>query len=78
MPTLDTDWSESENIIENLNFISANANSLNKQSDIADLLSKAALVLLRKSTDWNSAAYESEMLDSSKAELYFYRNKFFI
>ena len=68
---LDTDWSESENIIENLNFISANANSLNKQSDIADLLSKAALVLLRKSTDWNSAAYESEMLDSSKAELYF-------
>lgn len=65
---LDTDWSEHGNIIENLNSI---ANSFDKRADIADLLSKSALVLLRKSSDWNAAAYESEILDSSKAEVYF-------
>jgi uncharacterized membrane protein len=68
---VDSDWSQQGNIIENLNEITSKYSSFNKPCDIADLLSKASLVILRKSSDWNSASYQSEMLDIKKAELYF-------
>jgi len=71
---IDTDWSQEGNIIENLNAIAAKTNTFDKRSDIADLLSKASLIILRKSSDWNSVAYESETFDTrkdKKGELYF-------
>jgi uncharacterized membrane protein len=71
---LNADWSQEGNIIENLNAIAAKTNTFDKRSDIADLLSKASLIILRKSSDWNSLAYESEIFDTrkdKKAEVYF-------
>ena len=66
---LDADWSDSLNIMRILSDISSKQNSLTTRSAISSLLSDAAIALLRKQADWNSATCEGQVFNSiSKAE----------
>eukprot|EP01036_Dinobryon_divergens_P029976 gene29976-39153_t len=71
---LDADWSDNTNIMRILSDISTKQNSLSTRSAISSLLSDAAIALLRKQSDWNSATCDGQVFNSvSKAEPLFQR-----
>lgn len=62
---LESDWAEKGNIMNTLSMLAEKNAAMSGRGDIAKLLSEASLALLRKKSDWNSAAYESELFRSS-------------
>ena len=71
---LDADWSDSGSIMRTLSDLSLKHNSVNSRGEISRLLSDAAIALLRKQSDWNSATVDSQLFNgASKAEPVFQR-----
>jgi uncharacterized membrane protein len=64
---LESDWAERGNIMNTLSMLAEKNAAMSGRGDIAKLLSEASLALLRKRSDWNSAAYEGELFRSSGA-----------
>lgn len=64
---LDADWNERGNIMETLELLSQKNAAMSGRGDISRLLSDASLSLLRKQSDWNSAAYESSYFNQMGA-----------
>ena len=62
---LESDWAERGNIMNTLSMLAEKNSALSGRGDIAKLLSEASLALLRKQSDWNSAAYEGELFRGS-------------
>ena len=62
---LESDWAETGNIMNTLSMLAEKNAAMSGRGDIAKLLSEASLALLRKKSDWNSAAYESELFRNS-------------
>lgn len=62
---LDADWGERGSIMEVLSNLAAKNNGMSNRSQIAQLLSDASLALLRKQSDWHSAAYEGQVFSNN-------------
>lgn len=57
---LDSDWAQQGNIMTILTTISQRNSMMAGRGELAKLASDASLALLRKQSEWNSAAYESQ------------------
>lgn len=70
---LDEDWGREGNIMDSLSSLAARKNVVSSRTELSSLLSEAALALLRKKGDWNSASLKGERFSGDKAENYFQR-----
>jgi len=66
--SLDDDWSKRGNIMDSLSSISSKNSDLSSRTELSKLLSDASLALLRKSSDWNSVAYEGELYRGGRSK----------
>ena len=57
---LDADWAQPGNIMEQLTAMSQRNSIMSGRSSLAKLLSDASIAVLRRQSQWNSAAYDSE------------------
>ena len=73
--SLSSDWNQPGNIMETLTRLAERNSAMTGRTDLSRLLSDSSLALLRRQSDWNSAAYEGEqfMFGPQKAEPYFQR-----
>lgn len=72
---MSSDWAEENNVMETLTLLANRNSAMSSRSDLARLLSESSLALLRRTNDWEAAAYEGDkfMLGPQKAEPYFQR-----
>lgn len=69
---LDSDWSQSSNIMDALSSVASQRGTVTGRSAIANLLSETSIALLRRKSSWNSASIEGEKFNGAlKAEPYF-------
>lgn len=65
---LDADWGERGSIMDILSNLAAKNNGMSSRGEIAQLLSDASLALLRKQSDWNSAAYDGKVFTNNEVK----------
>lgn len=73
---LDSDWNDSNNIMNTLSQLAARKGNVSGRSEISSLLSEASIALLRKRESWSAAACEGERFrggSQGKAEPFFQR-----
>jgi len=75
--SLDSDWSDYNNIMNTLSNLASKKNTYNGRNELSSLLSEASIALLRRQSSWSAASLESERFRGGngveRAEPYFQR-----